>query len=519
MALINQLLNQLGNIFKNLPVANRVSFILLLSIFLAAFGAVVFWGTRPDYELLYANLSGSDASSIVSSLKEKKVSYKLEGNGSRIYVPAESVYDIRMELAAEGVPKGDGIGFEIFDKNSFGLTDFVQKVNYQRSLQGELERTISRLDSVETVRIHLAIPEKSLFLENAEEPKASVVIKLKPGMTINQKQVRGIVNLVSGSVERLKAQNVTVIDSLGNILSNNEADELGIGENTLQMEYKQSIESSFEKRIQTMLERVVGKNNIIARVTATLDFQRVELTEEKYDPDSPVVRSEQISEEKTQGSQGQLGGQSNKSNEVRNYEINKTVSHQVAPSGTIKTLSVAVLINGSYKETGEAGKNEYMPRTNDEMKKFSDIVRTAVGFNQDRGDKVEVVNVPFETVNDESIKPAGFFNNETTNLAIKYGVMLVLMLLTYFLIIRPLIAWMTKPIEPGGYAVSYPMSVSEIERRMSEPAAISGERASAAYGQRNADFGGTQRDKVLEMAKTNPEITGKVIKGWLNSRS
>lgn len=516
---MNQLLLQLKNLFKNLPVGNRISFFVLLFLFLGAFGAIVFWGTTPDYELLYSNLESDDASSVISSLKDNKVPYKIENSGSSIYVPSDKVYDIRMQLASEGIPKGGGIGFEIFDKNSFGLTDFVQKVNYQRSLQGELKRTISKLDAVSDVRVHLAIPEESLFIESNDQPKASVVLKIKAGQNLSKKQVMGIVNLVSGSVERLAPENVTVIDSKGNILSSQNDDGIGGIGSSIQIEYKQSVENILEKRIQTMLEKVVGKNNVIARVSADIDFQQIELTEEKYDPDSVVVRSEEINEERNIStpavstasasesySQKQNSNESSNSSEVKNYEINKTISHQIVPSGDIRSLSVSVLINGTYKTSENSERTEYVPRSDEEMKKFNNIVKTSVGFLEKRGDKVEVVNIPFETDEITEISPEGFFDNNSIELLIKYLSILLSIVIIYFLILRPVIGWITRPVSQQEMALSYPMRVSEAERRISGL-------------DEKSELSSINKQKAFELAKNNPELAGKMIKGWLNKGS
>ncbi len=515
---MNQLFLQIKNLFANLPVGNRISFFVLLILFLSAFGAIVFWGTTPDYDLLYANLDTDDASAVVAKLRETKVPYKIENNGSSIYVPSDQIYDIRMQLASEGVPKGGGVGFEIFDKNSFGLTDFVQKVNYQRALEGELKRTIAKLDEVSDVRVHLAIPEESLFLEGNNKPKASVVLHIIPNQSLSKKQVMGIVNLVSGSVQRLLPENVTVIDSKGNILSSKEKDGPGGMGSSLQIEYKQTVEAALEKRMQTMLEKVVGKDNVISRVTADINFQQIELTEEKYDPDSLVVRSEEISEERNVSAPAAPPSQENyaangntnestNSNEVKNYEINKTISHQTIPSGNIKSLSVAVLINGTYNTSGESGESEYLPRTEEEMNKFNNIVKTAMGFVEERGDKVEVVNIPFETTQEvPEISPAGFFDSNSLDLLIKYLSILLSIVIIYFLILRPVIGWITRPVSQQELALSYPMSVSEAEKKIE---GISEQQQSGAAA----------KQKAFDLAKNNPELAGKIIKGWLNNGS
>jgi len=263
--------------------------------------ALVAWSNRPDYRVLYSNLSEGDAAAVVSKLKEMKIPYRLEGAGHSILIPAGQVYETRLQLATSGLPQGGGIGFEIFDRTNIGMTDFVQHLNYQRALQGELSRTINQFSEVETSRVHLSLPRKSLFVEDQKEARASVILKLKQGRSLGRSQVQGIVHLVASSAEGLNPTNITVVDTQGHLLSEpGDSDPMArLGQS--QWEFKTNLEKTLEKRVQTMLEKAVGENRVIVRVSADLDFKQIEETEETFDPETPAVRSEQRSEEKTKG--------------------------------------------------------------------------------------------------------------------------------------------------------------------------------------------------------------------------
>ncbi|OGP95166.1 MAG: flagellar M-ring protein FliF, partial [Deltaproteobacteria bacterium RBG_19FT_COMBO_56_10] len=254
---------------------------------------------------LYAQLSPEDSGAVIEKLKEKKVPYKVDG--SSISVPADKVYETRMELAGEGLPQGGGVGFEIFDKTAFGVTDFVQKVNYKRALQGELSRTITQIKEIDTARVHLALPEKGVFLDEQKKARASVIVKLKPGRQLTQGQVSSIVHLVANSTDNLKPEDVAVVDTAGKMWTREADQDAGMMLSATQLEYKKSLEKDYEHRVQSMLEKAVGMNNVVARVSADVDTRHVERTEERYDPDGQVVRSEQRNKESSIGGIAALG--------------------------------------------------------------------------------------------------------------------------------------------------------------------------------------------------------------------
>ena len=329
------------------------------------------------------------------------------------YIPKEKIYSVRLSLAGKGLPKkGQTIGFEIFDKTNLGMTEFVQKINYYRAVQGELARTISSIDGVEAARVHIVIPEESIFKEDQKETTASVALQLRAQGVLDAGQIAGIRQLVATSVEGLKANNISIIDNWGNILSQPSSGEDTIGDlATSQISIQKAVENHYVKKIESLLASVLGNNNAVVRVNAQLNFDKIEKTVETYNPESAVVRQETITSEsssgKTQGAQGPPGVQANIRGEagtqgtpqqqsstsrevVSNiYEIDKTVQHIVEGVGEIKNLTASVFIR-QKTTTDEEGNVKPVPRSADEMAVFEDIVKNALGFNEKRGDRVSV---------------------------------------------------------------------------------------------------------------------------------
>ncbi len=529
------------------PTGTKIMAIAGIAAAIAIITVIVMWANRPVFQVLFSNLSPEDAGAITEKLKELKLPYEIGDSGS-VMVPEDKVLELRMTLASQGLPSGGGVGFEIFDKTTIGMTDFIQKINYRRALQGELSRTIGQLSAVEHARVHLAVPEKTLFSDKKEHTSASVVLKLRGGRALTQNQVQGIVHLVSSSVEGLNPQNITIVDTNGNVLSRPSDDSNNSQLSNYQNEYQRGIEKSLEDRVQSMLEHAVGPGKAVVRISGTLDFKQVETTEEKYDPDKVAVRSEQRSQDNSSGSSGTASGvpgvlsnlpgakgenpkaaggkgsnssQSNRTQETINYEINKTVNHILEPVGNLKRLSAAVMIDGNYETVkGTDGKEtrKYIPRTEEELKKYTEIVKTAVGYSEERGDQVEVLSIPFESnVSINEAEPeAGKFGKLLEASAIlpiiKYLVAGITVLLIFMFVIKPMLKTVMAPkghvgdysglIGAGG---SFPR-VSELE---TAPA--------SAYqtGQvEDAKF----REEAIKLAKENPTQTAKLIKSWISEK-
>jgi flagellar M-ring protein FliF len=410
---LRQLWTQIAAFFMAQPPARRVLLAVVGLGSTAAVLALAWWVQRPLYRPLFTNLSESDAAAIVEALKAEKVPFTLEDGGRAVLVPGERLYELRLAMATRGLPEGSGVGFEVFDKQTLGQTDFLQRLNYQRALQGELARTIGQLGGVESARVHLALPERSLFVAEDRRPTASVVVKLAAGRVLSRAQTDGIVHLVAASVEGLTTESVTVVDESGRVLTPDRRGQDASGVSSAALEFQLTVERQMTERVESMLGAVVGRDKVIARVAASLDFARVERTEEVYDPDRTAVKTQRSTKEETVGARGpggapgvqanltndaaavpeSEGAKSERRDESQTYEVTKTVSRRVAPVGDMKQLSVAVLIDGTYSEEG--GTRTFTPRPQEELDRLKELVKSAVGFNEQRGDKVEVASVAF----------------------------------------------------------------------------------------------------------------------------
>ncbi|HEY7164395.1 MAG TPA: flagellar basal-body MS-ring/collar protein FliF [Candidatus Binatia bacterium] len=381
-------------IFIGLPVFGSLAYLLF------------FVFDRMNYGPLYSNLSPQDGAAIVKELEAEKIPYSLSSGGTVIEVPRGVLYETRLRLAGKGIPSGGGVGFEIFEKPPFGASEFTQQVNYLRALQGELSRTINSISAVQSSRIHLALPARTTFLGPEEKPSASVVVDLRPGYHLNPDQVQGIVNLVASSVPKLSADKVTVIDSSGRPLkeivttaAGTEAENL----NLLKLRHEQELMRS----IETMLDSFLGEGKAIARVNVLINPQETQMTKEQFDPENKVIRSQRqsLDEGATKGG-GVPGVQANvpggdatktstetgtkRSTEMVTYEVGHSTSRISEPRGQIQKISVAILVDGKYE------KDKYIARSKEELNVIREVVKKAVGFNEERGDEIEVANVPFK---------------------------------------------------------------------------------------------------------------------------
>jgi flagellar M-ring protein FliF len=504
---ISKAWNDAVNQIKAWPLKKKMSLIFVIALTIALMAGIMLWSQRLDYQVLYSNLTQEDAGQVISKLKEMKVPFRVDGNA--IYVPNNKVYELRLELAAQGVPQGGGVGFEIFDKNQLGVTEFVQRLNYTRALQGEIARTIRQLAEVDQARVHIAIPERTIFTEREEKPTASIVLKFKAGRVLSQGQIGGIVHLVSSSVEGLSPDHVTIIDNMGNLLSRpSDGDVIA---DAKQRDYQKSVDKEYESKLASMLEGIVGKGKAIVRVSAKIDYAQVEKTEESFDPDTIAIRSVQRNTEKSGGTPsggipGVLSNQpgqqpatpppspnsSQKQSENINYEVSRSVSKIIQPRGEVKSISIAVLVDGTYKK--EKDKQVYQARSEAELKKYDEIIKAAIGFNKDRGDKVIVENVPFETVAEEVEKPDYM---KVVFSFLKYLVPLVLIMLVIFFVVKPIIdtlkalpetRLMPGELSPGGVKGIEPEVTSEEE----------------------------MKEKVMDVVKKDPRRAATILKEWLS---
>ncbi|MGE4553599.1 MAG: flagellar basal-body MS-ring/collar protein FliF [Desulfovibrionaceae bacterium] len=455
--------NKFLNFWNNRTLAQRALIGGLSVVTVATFIMLIVWLNQPDYRVLYTKLYPEDAAKVVDILQADKISYQLEDNGQTVLVPADKVYDLRLKIASEGNLHGQGIGFEIFDEIKIGQTDFVQHINYQRALQGELSRTISEFPQVERARVHLVIPQKSLFIEEQAKPTASVVLKLKDGEELSKKEIGGIVNLVAMSVEGLDKSSVTVTDMNGQPLYEPDEAEGMMGMSSTQVDYKQMVERQIQKRIQELLAPAVGADKVIARVNADLDFSQRTIRKELYDPNVTVLRSETRTEETTQGranldagvpeanfrGDGFTGTQSTqdstRESRVTNFEINKEEQNVVAPMGELKRLTVAVIVDGTYATNPDTGEQVYVPRTQEEMANYERLVKQAIGFDQHRDDAVEVSNITFgppEALDTQSLMRTMLDYAQRLGKPFLNGLLIFLFLI---LVVRPVVMALIKP--------------------------------------------------------------------------
>lgn len=545
---INEISSQLTALFKGITPAKRFTLIAFVGGTIIGFIFLMNWAGSPDFQVLYSNLGPEDGGAIVSALKEKRIPYKISSNGSSILAPSDLIYDLRLELAANGLPRGSGVGFEIFDNAKLGMTEFVQNVNYQRALQGELSRTIDKIDGIESSRIHIVMPAKSLFIEEETPATASVTLKLRPGRWLSKDQIQAIVHLVSSSISGLNPENITIVDNYGKMLSGTK-DNSGTGRvGSDQLGLQEKMEKSLENRIQTMLETALGAGKAIARVSCALDFTREEKTEELYKPDNKAIRSEQLFSERSDVKESSLSGipgvfpntqakepgqveadteavaaQSpgstqaqktetstagpsfSKQDRTVNYEISKVTSRIVEPFARLKSVSVAVMVDGIHKSVvGKDNKTEwkYFPRTDDEIAKLEEIVKHAINFNAERGDSVEVVNLPFEPrmdIEDEEAETEkGWFSTlKEYAPSTKLISLSLLLLFSFIFVIRPVIRWLTAgSTEEGPTLTQLPKTLAEIESESGQSM--------------------PNRDKALRLLTGNQEEqTLNLMRGWM----
>ncbi len=396
---------QLSTFLSKLSITQKiVLFGVTFAVLFALIYIIVQTSTKVEYATLFTQLDPNEAGKIVEKLKEKKIPYKLEDNGTTILVDKTKVYDTRISIAAEGLPESGVVGYEIFDKTNLGMSEFIQKLNYRRALEGELAKTISSLNGVKKARVHIVMPEKALFEKDQKQPTASVTIQLANDNLLSRLNIKGIQNLVASSVEGLSPNNVTVVDHRGRIISESDIDPNSVlGKTQSQHEQQIRVEQYLSNKVQSLLDGVLGPGNSEVRVSAELDFTQIEKTITDFNPERQVVRSEQTITQSAKTVDSLQYPAPNKtvdqSNTVTNYEIPQTVERIVNGVGTIKRITIGALINGTYQVTEKDGKKqvEYIPRREEEIKKLEEIIKNAVGLDPNRNDQISIVNIPFDT--------------------------------------------------------------------------------------------------------------------------
>ncbi len=471
-------LNQLKELWQRLTLAQRATIGGAAVATLGLLGALIYFGTQSEYGVLFSELKTGDAQAIIDKLKTANVPYKLANGGTAISVPQERVAELRVQMAAEGALSGGHVGFDIFDKNSFGATDFAQRVNYQRALEGELARTLEGMDELETARVHITPARESIFTEKAEKAKASVVLRVRRGREISRERTMAITNLVASAIEGLEPGDVSVLDAQGRVLAAPKRDKAAWADNADEfnshLDARQRLEANTAARVVALLEPVIGQGRVRAEVSAELDFSQIEQTAEKYDPKSAVIRNQQTSQEsrnsKLAPNGGVVGARANdptttpvatppaptpapalpttaataqqatpapvpllgdqRSAANTNYEIDKTVTRTVDGGGRLQRLSVSVVVDNPVVN-GKA-----TPRAEEELKKLQELVTAAVGINTERGDQIAVKSIAFDQpvpVNPSLLERYGYLLPN----AVKYSSLLLVALLLGFFVLRP----------------------------------------------------------------------------------
>ncbi len=525
---------------KNLAPA-RVASLAVIVVFLISF--IVYLGTRvgaSDYSILYTDLDLEDAKQIVNQLEQNNVSYKLEKNGTQILVPSKDVNKMRIDTAELAMSsKGSNVGYELFDNtDALGSTNFVQNVNLIRALEGELARTIRSMDNIKSARVHLVLPKREMFSKEEQQPSASVVIRTKEG-DLSIHSVQSIQKLISAAVPKLSTKNIAIVDGHGNLLTTDEEQEkmMLTANNDL---LKSEQEKKLAQDIQFLLERTVGEDKVRAKVSMDINFDQEVTNEEIYDPDSQVVRSQaSVTDDSTSTgdavpvsvSQNIPNGQevttdstgltqSSRTEETVNYEISKIIRNKVKQSGTLTRLSVAVLVDGVY-EKNEQGEVVYRDRSAQELEKITLLVKSAVGFDADRGDSVEVATMRFVGEEDLLVEEAevlifGFKKSEIIKMAEGLGVAIVAVLII-LLVIRPLI---NNAFE-GGSGVNEGKLISDAseEENMLLSNFLNDEDSSAEdlinINKIEGRVKVSSLKKLNELVGKDPETTVNIIRSWL----
>ena len=413
---LSKLLKQLSDIWGQLGASQRLTVVAATFVLVAGLGAAAFWSSHADYALLYGGLADTESAKVVAALDDAKVPYKV-GSGGAIMVPSDKVYSMRMQLASKGIPQGDGVGFEIFDKPNFGISDFVQRANYLRALQGELSRTIGQLDEVKAARVMIVLPENRLLLDRDKFPTASVFVHVRGASPLTSQTINSIRFLVANSVEGLKPNHVAVVDNLGNAEENSDSDSPA-GLSSTQLAARRSLEQYLSKKAQDLLETVLGPGQAIVRVSADVNYDTTTTTQEKFDPDGQVVRTQTKNDENNDTATAEnttpTGVSANTVNETNGlqasaaptsttknhkitstieYEIGKTTSAITQVPGGIRHLSAAVTVAQQMDGTGADRKP--IARSPEELDKLRRIVASAVGADTTRGDTIELAELPF----------------------------------------------------------------------------------------------------------------------------
>jgi flagellar M-ring protein FliF len=540
---LREIFKQLAAFWAGLSNGKRTALVVMTFAVAGVVGLIPYLSSRPHMVPLYANMEPEDAAQVVAKLESQQVPYELRAGGATILVPEERLYKLRLDMAAEGLPKGSSVGFELFDKSQFGATEFEQHVNLKRALEGELARSIATVEGVHAARVHLVLPRPTVFVAKKEEASASVVVKLKNLDLFGKREVAAVVHLVAAAVPGLSHNHVSVVSTEGLTLHRPTSSELGVGTEGL-VEESQSVSSQLEAKALAQLERVVGPGGADVRIAATLDSSTHEETKETFAPEKTALRSEHTSSEEirnqTPGAEGIPGARSNmpdnngtqatqataaqnvdttsRNSSTRNWEVDRTVAKVHTPPGKVARLSVAVLLDGAWKK-GSDGKEVFQPRSEQEVKDLTEVVKQAVGFDALRGDTIAVTAARFarpELEVTEPLKALPWYRAPFVLLAA--GALLLLILgLSIYLVRSRKKREAAKAIE---VATARERELLETSSLRTGEGADSSNPALGNFDPKLLTGTGPEaisaiRQMALDMAAKDPSSTAVVLRAWL----
>jgi len=533
-------LQGLADFLKSIGAARFGAMIAVTAALIGFFAFVIMRVTTPQMTTLFTDLSVEDSSSIIKDLERQGIQFEIRNEGSIIMVPKDKVTRLRMKLAEGGLPKGGGVGYEVFDKSdALGTTSFVQNINHLRALEGELARTIRAIDRIQAARVHLVLPERPLFAREAPEPSASIVVRVRG--SLEAQQIRAVRHLVASAVNGLKPQRVSIVDEAGQLLADGAATdpEQAVGD-----ERRISFEKRMRKQVEDIVSSVVGSGRARVQLSADFDFNKVTQTSDKFDPEGRVLRSSQTREEQsmTADNNGQVtvnnelpGNQQNngvapkdqskKTEETNNYEISRTTKTEVTEAGRVNRISVAVLVDGIYTKN-DKGELAYQDRTKEQLDRIAALVRSAIGFDQKRGDQVEVVNLRFADAPSTAPigEPGGLlgmlqFTKDDVMYFVELGVMMLLGLVVLFLVIRPLVKRILASDEVAAAisgVLTGPAASEEAAPAAGQPLLPSGAASAIDVATVQGQVHAQSVHRVGELAERNPNETVAIVRQWLS---
>ncbi|MEH2567123.1 flagellar basal-body MS-ring/collar protein FliF [Bradyrhizobium sp. AZCC 2289] len=523
---------------RGLGASRLMAMVAVTTALLGFFAFVIMRVTTPQMTTLFTDLSTEDSSGIIKELERQAIPFELRNEGAVIMVPKDKVTRLRMKLAEGGLPKGGGVGYEIFDKSdALGTTSFVQNINHLRALEGELARTIRAIDRIQAARVHLVLPERPLFSRETPEPSASIVVRVRG--SLEPQQIRAIRHVVASAVNGLKPQRVSIVDEAGQLLADGASGE---GDNAAGDERRTAFEKRMRNQVEAIVSSVVGAGRARVQLSADFDYNKVTQTSDKFDPEGRVLRSSQTREESSAtaetngqvtvnnelpGNQNNNGAaqardQSKKSEETNNYEISRTTKTEVTEAGRVNRISVAVLVDGSYSKN-EKGEMVYADRTKEQLDRIAALVRSSIGFDQKRGDQVEVVNLRFAEAPavPPVAEPTGLlgmlqFTKDDVMYVIELGVMMLLGLVVLFMVIRPLVkrilAAEVVPTPAPLPALTDAQSAEAPGQALIPGGAAQLIDVAQVQGQVHAQA----VHRVGELAERNPNETASIVRQWLS---